>query len=400
MVCLDFFAEYTFGLHKLTVTIVSSKIAQYKFSVCSPGLISIKSDSTESNVLLDNLDFSPDTCSISAVSSPVSVSFSLLAKSESSPYKSTFVQRLLDLICKGEALLCRFCQGKLVNIKDVCKMDTLFSVDDLAESEAQSFCHSNNANSAGSTNLLSKIAENIPISSGLCNGVEMLFNPSVWFPHSTVQTSSSDELLCARCRLVIGRTVNTDENAGRILWTNCVSVWIEEFDVDGDYLRHIEAPLILNDTDFFALLFSQFLDAKCYRVILSAGTCDSVIPYALIWLFDQKVRLYTASIEDPPSDAEEHDAANTPRVLEMHAEKILVSRVLYTILRPQEEEKADERLKEWSSDFSVASLTLPWETCANLYTCLSQVTRRLPPGARSGTGAMQGFMVGGFPLSE
>ncbi|VDL99338.1 unnamed protein product [Schistocephalus solidus] len=112
----------------------------------------------------------------------------------------------------------------------------------------------------------------------------------------------------------------------------------------------------------------------------------------VIWLFDQKVRLYTASIEDPPSDDEEHDAANTPRVLEMHAEKILVSRVLYTILRPQEEEKADERLKEWSSDFSVASLTLPWETCANLYTCLSQVTRRLPPGARLGTGAMQGFM--------
>ncbi|VDK31396.1 unnamed protein product [Dibothriocephalus latus] len=112
-------------------------------------------------------------------------------------------------------------------------MDTLFSVDDLAESEAQSFCHSNNQHSTGSTSLLSTVAQNIPISSGLCNGVEMLFNPSIWFPGSTVQASSSEELL-----------FNTDEKAGRILWTNCVSAWIEEFDIDGDYLRHIEAPLM------------------------------------------------------------------------------------------------------------------------------------------------------------
>ncbi|KAL7063451.1 hypothetical protein AAHC03_0656 [Spirometra sp. Aus1] len=277
-------------------------------------------------------------------------------------------------------------------------MDTLFSVDDLAESEAQSFCHSKNQHSAGSTSLLSTIAENIPTWSGLCNDVEMLFNPSVWVPGSTMQMNSSEELLCARCRLVIGRTVNTDGGGGRVLWTNCVSVWTEELDVDGDYLRHIEVPLIPNDTDFFALLFLQFLDAKCYRITLSAGTSDGVIPYALIWLFDQKVRLYTASIEDPPAD--DDGAANTPEVLEMHAEKMLVSRVFYKILRPSEEGKSDVHLTEWSSDFSVASLTLPWETCANLYSCLSQVTRRLPPSARLGTDAMLGFTVGGIPLSE
>ncbi|KAA0183595.1 hypothetical protein FBUS_03462 [Fasciolopsis buskii] len=53
-------------------------------------------------------------------------------------------------------------------------------------------------------------------------------------------------------------------------------------------------------------------------------------------------------------------------------------------------------LKTWHDDFGVCLLTLPWETCVGLSTCLQQYTMRIAPQFRSAGQHMTGFMVNHF----
>ncbi|KAL5962765.1 hypothetical protein TSMEX_009543 [Taenia solium] len=398
------YGDYSYGLRKITLTLCGELSQSCAFKVVSPNIFSFSEIAPKIDVVFENLSITPASGKLNSDSSGnfESVSFDatcLLNSGDDRRYS-----HICERIVNGEMLRCKFCDGDIADIRNITKVDNLPSVDALASSEPNAFfCHGGNSAPAFSGAPLSRLVASLPLSSVLCNGLEIIFNSDVWTSKSTKMISKWEGVFCSRCHIMLGRLVGSGADTVIVLWTTSVKVWTQEVDVDGDYLRHVELPLIQNDTDFFELLFSHMLEDGHYRLILSAGSYETPINFALIWLLDQRSCLYTATIDAARvANACEGDASNHTEALVVTAERTPVLKVLYRLLTSPGPSgpltSADPLFDEWSRDFSVGHLQLPLETCTQLATFLSQVTQRLAPQLRSGKGHTEGFTVGGVPV--
>uniref|UniRef100_A0A5K3FMA9 E3 ubiquitin-protein ligase E3D n=1 Tax=Mesocestoides corti TaxID=53468 RepID=A0A5K3FMA9_MESCO len=394
--------QYFYGLQKITFTLCGNMDESFSANVISPNILSICDGRSEVKVTFEQLTFKPISCEIASDASTDIESFSVFATCSSKLTDDLRYSDLCGRLINGEALRCKFCEADIVNISDVTEVGQLLPVDSLASSEPNSFfCHSVAQVPEQTGTPLSRTVNNIPSSSALCNGIEMIFNADSWVPLSTQSVPGSEGVFCSRCRIMLGRLVGVGDDAVAVLWTNTVTVWTREVDIDGDYLRHVGLPLIQYDVDFFEFLLSQMLKNNCYRIILSAGTFDRAVDYALIWLFDQRKCLYTTTVDTSKVFSNcDGDNSTRPDTTEIVAERTPISTVLYKVLVSNKQlitqNSRDATLEEWSRDFSVSHLLLPLECCVMLTTFLTQVTRRLPPQLR----CSEGFMVGGIPIRK
>lgn len=396
----NLYGDYSYGLRKITLTLHGELNHNCTFKVVSPNILSFSEGASKIDVLFENLSLTPTSAELNPDSSGSFESVSFDATCLSNSNDDRRYSYVCERIVKGEMLRCNFCDGDIADIRNITKVDNLSSVDALASSELSTFfCHEKNPATEVSGTALSRLVANLPPSSILTNGIEMIFNSGVWIYKSTKLISKLEGVFCSRCHVMLGRLVGSGADTVIVLWTANVKVWTQEVDIDGDYLRHVELPLIQHDVDFFELLFSRMLEDGRYRFVLSAGSYETPMKFALIWLFEQRSCLYTATIDTTrvaspcKSDASSHAEV---------AERAPVLKVLYRLLTsvgPTDPLKvADPLFDEWSRDFSVGHLQLPLETCTQLATCLSQVTQRLAPQLRRGKGHTEGFTVGGVPV--
>ncbi|KAL5111265.1 hypothetical protein TcWFU_000888 [Taenia crassiceps] len=398
------FGDYSYGLRKVTLTLCGELNQNFVFKVVSPNILSFSEITPKIDVAFENLSITPASGELNSDSSGNFESVSFDATCLPSSNCDRRYSHVCERIVNGEMLRCKFCDGDIADIRNITKVDNLPSVDVLASSEPNAFfCHGEDSVPAVSGTPLSRLVASLPPSSVLCNGLEIILNSAVWISKSTKMISKLEGVFCSRCHIMLGRLVGSGADTVIVLWTISVKVWMQELDIDGDYLRHVELPLIQHDVDFFELLFSHMLEDGCYRFILSAGSYETPMTYALIWLFDQRSCLYTATIDTARvASACEGDASSHTEAVVVAADRTPVLKVLYRLLTPLGPvgplKAADPLFDEWSRDFSVSHLQLPLETCSQLATCLSQITQRLAPRLRCGKGHTEGFTVGGVPV--
>ncbi|KAF5399587.1 hypothetical protein PHET_07064 [Paragonimus heterotremus] len=324
------------------------------------------------------------------------------------------------LLVDGASLLCKFCQNAIVKIEDVKAFKAYppgFCLEDGLESDENYFCHTAHPQEQPLTRVSAQLpkasinSSSVTHSSGIHTGTEVIIDSSL-LEAGLFKLQGGKYLHCSRCLMSVGQKVNIETHEHFALWTNCLDVLTEERDIDGDFLRYVEKPL-LEEIDFYALFIKSLLENQCYRVILSAITWHGCVDFMLLWLIDQEFDLYNAVLpkflptgELPsqsdvtdPADSEQFQPAEQ-RTITMKLEPTACRRVFYRIVLPTSDASATESqrlLKTWRQDFGVTLFHLPWETCIGLASCLQQFTTRVAPQHRQPERHLSGFTCGAVP---
>ncbi|CAH8580183.1 unnamed protein product [Schistosoma rodhaini] len=314
----------------------------------------------------------------------------------------------------ADSILCKFCQQKLGNIQDVtCTINfqKFITLEDEGLCiEGGYFCHPT-TKSVGDSATNSVNTQTFPVnfdlaspSSCLFTGLELMIDRSLVEPKS-IQSKGNDFFHCSSCLMALGKKVLYGSQEYFVFWANCLSLLIRENDIDGDFIGYIEKPLIADEMEFYGLLVDNLIRNTQYRVILSAITWDGLLDFMLLWLPDQKLRLYTTALQDctsPTIDVNESslgkDEQNT--VHSVKIEPIACRRVFYQQLLPNSNCSLNtaQLVDSWRKDFGVTLIHMPWETCIGFSACLSQFSSRIAPHTRKLDGPMMGFMSGAVPL--
>ncbi|KAK4470253.1 hypothetical protein MN116_005825 [Schistosoma mekongi] len=321
------------------------------------------------------------------------------------------LNKVKSSVISSDSILCKFCQLKLGNIKDVaCTTDFQKAVTLREEGlcfEGGFFCHQNtdssgkiSANSVNTQSFLLDL-DMAPTSNCLFTGLELILDSSLIEPQS-IQFKGNDFFHCSCCLMALGKKVLYGSKQCIALWANCISLLIKENDIDGDFIGYIEKPLIADEMEFYGLLVANLVENNQYRVILSAITWDGLLDFMLLWLPDQRVRLYSTALQDcSPStfDANENALEDEQKFANsMKIEPIACRRVFYQQLLPNNSLNATQLLDSWRKDFGVTLIHMPWETCIGFSACLNQFTLRMAPHMRKLDTPMMGFTSGGVPL--
>ncbi|VDO05198.1 unnamed protein product, partial [Rodentolepis nana] len=367
--------------------------------VSTPNVVNFSDGFAGYAVNFPDLTFKPDTAKALYTSSPNSESITFLAScpipklSEDKRF-----EKICDRIIRSDMIRCKFCNAVFANSKKTCKVEPLGFVDSLVTSEMSTYyCHTDNQSCVVLPSPLSMILNDLPDTSVLSNGVELIMGPDILIDGSLIKSQQLESVFCARCRIMVGRLVGVEKDRVVAFYTNSLKIRRPDRDAEGNFVRVVDIPLVKHDFDFFDLLFHHLMKANRYRILLSAGSHDSAIDYALIWILGQRTCLYNTIINTSKFaltlDADESEVVET-----ISAEKVHILKVAYRRLpREQNAEEKDPKLVEWNRDFSVSHLRLPMETCISLMACLDHVTKRLAPHMRLGTKAMEGFTFGGIP---
>ncbi|CAL8101569.1 unnamed protein product [Calicophoron daubneyi] len=332
---------------------------------------------------------------------------------------------LEQLLVNGNALLCKFCQSTLIEIRDIKSFKyqpPIFSLDvGNSCSDETYFCHPQDGvhSKDGTSVHLSKLdvtPNSVSSSSCLHTGVEVVIVPSLMEKES-FQQKSGGCLFCSHCFMAVGQTVTVGPQNYYALWTNCLNVLTEEKDIDGDFLRFVDKPL-LEEAAFYGLFIASLLENHCYRVILSAVTWDGSFDFMLLWLIDQELQLYSAALPKIPIPADQSDDERTTTdsmktenskdaellpTTSLVLEPTTCRRVFYKLLLPSNNEphkEGPDLLQSWRKDFGVSLFSLPWETCIGLASCLLQFTARMTPRSRKPDQHLLGFTCGAVPVAN
>ncbi|KAH8870477.1 LINE-1 retrotransposable element ORF2 protein [Schistosoma japonicum] len=378
-----------------------------------PDAIEIRSANKTHRVTLDGLNISCMTCKNLCL-----VNSSTLSCRFDASYNNPTCELIGKLnnvqsnVTASDSILCKFCQLKLGNIKDVaCTADFQKAVtlrDEDSCFEGGFFCHQTTdspgkiaTNSVNTQSFLFNL-NMTPTSNCIFTGVELIMDPSLIEPQS-IQFKGNEFLHCSCCLMALGKKVLYGSKECIVLWANCTSLLIKENDIDGDFIGYIEKPLITDEMEFYGLLVANLVENNQYRVILSAITWDGLLDFMLLWLPDQRVRLYSTALQDcnsPTCDVNENalDEGEQKFVNSMKIEPIACRRVFYQQLLPNNSLNATQLLDSWRKDFGVTLIHLPWETCIGFSACLNQFSSRIAPHARKLEAPMMGFTSGGVPL--
>ncbi|VDL37220.1 unnamed protein product [Hymenolepis diminuta] len=364
--------------------------------VSTPNIIHFSDGFASYAVSFPDLTFKPDTANVLSTATSNSESISFLASYPfSKPPEDKRFGKICDRIVRSDMIRCKFCDAVFANSKKINKVEFLRFVDSLAVSEISTyFCHGESQSSVVLPSPLSIILSDLPDTSVLSNGVELIVGSDALIDGSLIQSKELESVFCSRCRIMVGRLVGDEKDRVMVFYTNSLKIRRPDRDAEGNFLRVVDIPLVKHDFDFFDLLFHHLMKANRYRILLSAGTHDSALDYTLIWILCQRTCLYNTIVNTSKFSltlsGDEPEASET-----VSAEKMHILKVAYRRLpRGQSNAEKDAKLVEWTRDFTVNHLRLPMETCISLMTCLEHVTRRLAPFMRSGTKAMEGFTVG------
>lgn len=415
------FAEYVNSKETLTVTFQIQK----DYGDC---VLSVKNDLTIIKCPL--ITYQAELLGLSIMS----VTCSNLAPTSddtlSCCFKATRTKRSVDprnlsinmaqFLVDSDELLCKFCQNTFAKTKEVKSFNALsptFSLEDnTLMVEESHFCHPKHPDKENQSFhvQLSKPVSNpecVTHSSAAYTGTEVILSPALQ-EAGCFKEQAGKYIHCSRCLMAVGQKVNVGASDQYALWTNCLDVLTEERDIDGDFLRFVEKPL-QDEMDFYGLFISGLIDNQCYRVIISAITWHGCIDFMLLWLIDQELDLYSASLPRlPPSHEQTHEVSGSetskleklkpaePATVSLKLEPTACRRVFYRIVLPTEgntQEQSHTLLKSWRHDFGVTLVCLPWETCIGLATCLQQFTSRIAPQFRVADRHLSGFICGAVP---
>ncbi|KER22778.1 hypothetical protein T265_09184 [Opisthorchis viverrini] len=348
-------------------------------------------------------------------------------------FKATRTKRSVDprnlsinmaqFLVDSDELLCKFCQNTFAKTKEVKSFNALsptFSLEDnTLMVEESHFCHPKHPDKENQSFhvQLSKPVFNpecVTHSSAAYTGTEVILSPALQ-EAGCFKEQAGKYIHCSRCLMAVGQKVNVGASDQYALWTNCLDVLTEERDIDGDFLRFVEKPL-QDEMDFYGLFISGLIDNQCYRVIISAITWHGCIDFMLLWLIDQELDLYSASLPRlPPSHEQTHEVSGSesskleklkpaePPTVSLKLEPTACRRVFYRIVLPTEgntQEQSHTLLKSWRHDFGVTLVCLPWETCIGLATCLQQFTSRIAPQFRVADRHLSGFTLAWVGVGE
>ncbi|CAH8574078.1 unnamed protein product [Heterobilharzia americana] len=403
------FAEAVDNNKSLNVTYCPSK----KSKVCrlnvNPDVIEVQNNGIIHRIALSGLNISCVTCkNLCSVSEDIlCFSFDVSYNTLSCENKDKF-HKLQSNIHSAENILCKFCQQKLGNIKDVtCSTD--FSKPTTLGEESLSieggfFCHENRDNpvrlTEKSVNVQELLGEQKPPSplDSVFTGLELILDLSLIEPHS-LHFKENNYLHCSSCLMALGKKVLYGSRECIAFWTNCFSLLVRENDIDGDFLGFIEKPLIADETDFYGLLIANLVKNNHYRIIISAITWDGLLDFMLLWLPDQTIKLYTTSLQDGNSSAtekcsEEDEKNGSKSVHFVKVEPIACRRVFYRLLLCDNcSPDTSSLLDSWRKDFGVTLIHIPWETCIGFSVCLSHFSSKIAPHVRKLDAPMTGFTV-------
>lgn len=172
----------------------------------SPNIFSFSGVAPKIDVAFENLSITPASGKLNADSSGNFGSVSFDATCLSSPSDDRRYSQICKRIVHGEMLRCKFCDGDIADIRNITKVDRLPSVDALASSEPNTFfCHEESSVPAVIGTPLARLVANLPPSSILCNGIEIIFNSSVLVSKPTKMISKLEGVFCPRCHILLGR---------------------------------------------------------------------------------------------------------------------------------------------------------------------------------------------------
>ncbi|KAM7541358.1 hypothetical protein Aperf_G00000040829 [Anoplocephala perfoliata] len=224
---------------------------------------------------------------------------------------------------------CKFCDSVLANTMKINHVEPLESVDSLAAPESSTFfCHAENETSVIIPSSLFRLVSELPDSSALCNGPEVILKPDAFIEDSIHQSTDLESVFCSRCRIMVGRIVGYSNDSVVVLWSSALNARRPEADKDGGSARHIESPLVQNDLEFFEVLLNYLVKSRRHRIILSGASYDSAMDLALIWIFGQYTCLYNATLDTTkasfPADGDRSDTVEA-----LLADQLPIMRVLY-----------------------------------------------------------------------
>ncbi|VDM26130.1 unnamed protein product [Hydatigera taeniaeformis] len=295
MVLYSLYGDYSYGLRKFTLTLCGELNQNCSLKFVSPNILSFSEITPKIDIAFENLSFVPVSGAINPDSFGNFESISFDATCTLNSNDGRRYSFICERIVNGEILRCKFCDGDIADIRNITKVDNLPSVDALASSEPNTFfCHGGHSVAAVSSTPLSRLVSNLSPSSVLCNGIEIILNSCVWASKPTKMLSKLEGVFCSRCHIMLGRLVGSGADTVIVLWTAGVRVWTPEVDIDGEYLRHVELPLMYGgvhynpfpfsqcDVDFFELLFLHMMESGRYRFVLSAGSYEAPMTFALV----------------------------------------------------------------------------------------------------------------------
>ncbi|KAF8560604.1 hypothetical protein P879_10884 [Paragonimus westermani] len=385
--------------------------------IVNQDLIELRGNLGSYSVEIPGLSISGVTCgNLQAFSEDmISCTFSA-TRSKRTNQSRNILGSIERLLVDGASLLCKFCQNSIMKIDDVKTFKTYppgFCLEDSLESEENYFCHTTHPQEQPFTRVSAQLSKSsfnpssVTHSSGIHTGIEVIIDSLLLEPRS-FKLQTGKYLHCSRCLMSLGQKVNVETHEHFALWTNCLDVLTEERDIDGDFLRYVEKPL-LEEIDFYALFIKSLLENQFYRVILSAITWHGCVDFMLLWLIDQEFDLYNAVLPkflptgELPNQSDVTDPADSEqcqsteqRTITMNLEPTACRRVFYRIVLPTNDTSATESqrlLKTWCQDFGVTLFRLPWETCIGLASCLQQFTTRVAPQHRHPGRHLSGFTV-------
>nr|CAH8853398.1 unnamed protein product [Trichobilharzia regenti] len=345
-----------------------------------------------------------------SISVSFDASFDLVCEDNSDFYK------MENNICAAETTICGFCEQKLGNIKDI-KCDTnlqkpILLGEDCLSIEGGFFCHQNKDNpptvTETSVDAQTLLFEHDLNSSLNCRstGLEMVLDCS-FVEQNSFSVKKNNYVHCSCCQMALGKKVSCGLREYVVFWTNRVNLLIREKGTDDNSISLVKKPLIFDDSKFYGLLITNLVESNHYRIILSAITWDGLIDFMLIWLPDQRINLYTTSLEECKSST----ADNRKKPLKADGNSVSSSihcinvepntcrRVFYRLVFPDNSSSNKSRLLDsWRKDFGVTLIHLPIETCIGFSECLRQSSLQIAPHTRELNGPMAGFISGAVPL--
>ncbi|CAH8513434.1 unnamed protein product [Schistosoma turkestanicum] len=381
-----------------------------------PDTIEIQNANKTHRVTLNGLNISCMTCQNLHLVDNETLSCRFNASCSNPTYGNiTKLTKMKSNFIAADSILCKFCQQKLGNTKDVsCTFNFQKSVTVEEEGfciEDGYFCHPT-ANSPGNVTADSVNTHTFPVNSDLDSpskcmftGLELMMNRSLIEPQS-IEFKRNDFFHCSSCLMALGKKVLYCSQEYFVFWANCLSLQIKEIDIDGDFIGYIEKPLIADEMEFYGLLIDNLIKNNQYRVILSAITWDGLLDFMLLWLPDQKIRLYTTALQDSTSPTIDVNVSSSGKdeqnpVHSLKIEPIACRRVFYQQLLPNNNCSLNttQLVDSWRKDFGVTLIHIPWETCIGFSACLSQFSSRVAPHTRKlDDGPIMGFTSGAVPF--
>ncbi|CAH8857338.1 unnamed protein product [Trichobilharzia szidati] len=411
------FAEAVDNNKSLNLTICRSKETRLCRVHVYRDAIEVHNGIRSNRVKLNGVNISFMSCRNLCSSGEDSISVSFDASFDLVCQNNNDFYKMENNICVAETIICGFCEQKLGNIKDI-KCDTnlqkpILLGEDGLSIEGGFFCHQNKDNAPTltetSVDAQTLLFEHDLNSSLNCRstGLEMVLDCS-FVEQNSFSVKKNNYVHCSYCQMAFGKKVSCGLREYVVFWTNRVNVLIrEKSDTDDNFFRLVKQPLIFDDSKFYGLLITNLVESNHYRIILSAITWDGLIDFMLIWLPDQRINLYTTSLEECKSSTTDNrkkplkeDGNNVSSSIHcINVEPNACRRVFYRLVFPDNCSSDKSRLLDsWRKDFGVTLIHLPMETCIGFSECLRQSSLQVAPHTRELNGPMAGFISGAVPL--